>query len=54
MWPNKGELDPRPAQGEAYRAVTPGAPKSPMVPDEAPGALRLPIVAVTQGSGAGH
>lgn len=52
MWPNKGELDPRPAQGEAYRAVTPVAPKSPVVPDVAPGALRLPIVSVRQGAAA--
>ena len=50
MWPNKGELDPRPAMGEPYRSVTPVAPKAPMVPDEAPGALRLPIVRVTHGA----
>ena len=47
MWPNKGELDPRPLQGEAYRRVEPIEPKSPVVPDEAPGALHLPIVSVT-------
>ena len=46
MWPNKGELDPRPLQGEAYRRVEPIEPKSPVVPDEAPGALHLPIVSV--------
>lgn len=51
MWPNKGELDPRPAMGEPYRSVTPVAPKAPVVPDEAPGALRLPIVGITQGVG---
>ena len=44
MWPNKGELDPRPRQGEAYRRITPVAPKSPAVPDDAPAAYRLPIV----------
>jgi cholesterol oxidase len=44
MWPNKGELDPRPSQGEAYRRITPVAPKSPAVPDDAPAAYRLPIV----------
>ena len=44
MWPNKGELDPRPGQGEAYRRITPVAPKSPAVPDDAPAAYRLPIV----------
>ncbi len=46
MWPNKGELDPRPTPGEAYRAVTPVPPKAPLVPDEAPGALRLPIAEI--------
>jgi cholesterol oxidase len=44
LWPNKGELDPRPAQGEPYRRITPVAPKSPVVPDDAPAAYRLPIV----------
>ena len=44
MWPNKGELDPRPRQGEPYRRITPVAPKSPAVPDDAPAAYRLPIV----------
>ncbi len=43
-WPNKGELDTRPAVGEGFRAMEPVAPKSPVVPDDAPGALRLPIV----------
>ena len=51
MWPNKGEMDPRPVQGEQYRQVEPVAPKSPVVPDDAPGALQLPIVAITQGGG---
>ena len=44
LWPNKGELDPRPRQSEPYRRITPVAPKSPAVPDEAPAAYRLPIV----------
>ncbi|HLR99154.1 MAG TPA: GMC family oxidoreductase [Mycolicibacillus parakoreensis] len=44
LWPNKGEEDPRPAQGQAYRRLTPVAPTRPAVPDSAPGALRwLPI-----------
>ncbi|MFT4299402.1 MAG: GMC family oxidoreductase [Aeromicrobium sp.] len=43
-WPNKGETDVRPAMGEEYRKISPVAPKSPVVPDEAPAALRLPIV----------
>ena len=46
LWPNKGEADPRPAQGQGYRRLDPVAPASPMVPESAPGALRLPIVAV--------
>ncbi|PVG84722.1 cholesterol oxidase [Nocardioides gansuensis] len=46
-WPNKGEADPRPELGEAYAQVSPVAPKSPLVPESAPGALRLPLVQVT-------
>ena len=45
-WPNKGETDTRPAAGEAYRTIQPVAPKAPVVPDQAPAALRLPIVGV--------
>ncbi len=47
LWPNQGDLDPRPALGEAYVAVAAVAPRSPVVPAEAPGALRLPIVGVS-------
>ncbi|MFC4753215.1 GMC family oxidoreductase [Dietzia aurantiaca] len=47
LWPNKGEADPRPAQGEAYQRIAPVAPRSPVVPEAAPGALRLPIVGVS-------
>jgi cholesterol oxidase len=43
LWPNKGEPDPRPSLGETYRRLEPVAPKNPVVPDHAPGALRLPI-----------
>src|SRR5207247_34187 len=43
LWPNKGEPDPRPPLGSAYRRLTPVAPKHPVVPHDAPGALRLPI-----------
>ena len=46
FWPNKGEADPRPALGSAYRRLAPVEPKNPVVPDAAPGALRLPIVEV--------
>lgn len=48
MWPNKGDVDPRPPMGEAYRRVIPVAPYHPVVPTAAPGALRLPIVEVSQ------
>ena len=47
FWPNKGEPDPRPAIGGAYVPVDPVAPHSPVVPADAPGALRLPIVEVS-------
>jgi len=47
MWPNRGETDTRPAVGETYRVVEPVQPKSPIVPDDAPAALRLPIVGVS-------
>ncbi len=47
MWPNRGETDTRPAMGEPYRVVEPVQPKSPIVPDDAPAALRLPIVGVS-------
>ncbi|WP_262850588.1 GMC family oxidoreductase N-terminal domain-containing protein [Mumia quercus] len=47
MWPNKGETDTRPAMGEPYAQVEAVAPKSPVVPADAPAALRLPIVGVS-------
>ncbi len=40
MWPNKGEPDPRPAPGEAYRPVAPVRPARPAVPAGAPAALK--------------
>ncbi len=46
LWPNKGEVDPRPAQGQAYQRLAAVAPHHPVVPASAPGALRLPIVEV--------
>ncbi|MET9211339.1 MULTISPECIES: GMC family oxidoreductase [unclassified Nocardia] len=42
FWPNKGEADPRPALGTGYQRVSPVAPTRPVVPESAPGALRLP------------
>ncbi|MGW7286679.1 GMC oxidoreductase [Streptomyces sp. NPDC054847] len=44
FWPNKGEDDPRPAQGRAYERLTPVAPKAPAVPADAFGALKLPFL----------
>jgi cholesterol oxidase len=41
LWPNAGEADKRPAQGEAYVRVDPVEPVRPAVPASAPGALRL-------------
>ena len=43
-WPNKGESDPRPTLGDAYADIQPVNPVSPIVPTDAPAALRLPIV----------
>lgn len=48
LWPNKGEQDQRPDQGEPYRRLAPIAPVHPVVPADAPGALRrLPIEPVS-------
>jgi cholesterol oxidase len=48
LWPNKGEVDLRPRQGAAYRRLDPIPPQHPVVPADAPGALRrLPIEPVT-------
>jgi cholesterol oxidase len=45
-WPNKGEADPRPAQGEGYVRLQPVEPKSPTVPADAFGALKLPLLGI--------
>ncbi|MGY4653383.1 GMC oxidoreductase [Mycobacterium sp. URHB0021] len=48
LWPNKGEVDQRPEQGQPYKRLSPIAPKHPVVPEDAPAALRrLPIEPVT-------
>jgi cholesterol oxidase len=41
LWPNKGELDKRPPLGSSYQRLDPIAPASPIVPADAPGALRI-------------
>ena len=43
LWPNKGDLDPRPSMNEPYQRVQPVYPKNPMVPAWAPAALRLSL-----------
>ncbi|MFJ8490763.1 GMC family oxidoreductase N-terminal domain-containing protein [Streptomyces sp. NPDC094038] len=43
-WPNKGEADPRPRQGEPYQRLQAVEPHRPAVPAEAFGALRLPFL----------
>ena len=40
-WPNRGEADPRPATGTGYEDITPVAPARPVVPADAPAALRF-------------
>jgi cholesterol oxidase len=48
LWPNVGQDDQRPAQGQPYQRLAPIAPEHPVVPAEAPGALRwLPIEPVS-------
>ncbi|MET8611486.1 GMC family oxidoreductase [Streptomyces misionensis] len=46
FWPNKGEEDPRPAPGAASERLAPVEPRSPAVPAEAFGALKLPFLGV--------
>ncbi|MFJ9519072.1 GMC oxidoreductase [Kitasatospora sp. NPDC101801] len=43
MWPNKGDADTRPAQGEEYRRVPAVAPHAPAVPKGAFGELLIPV-----------
>lgn len=48
LWPNKGQVDQRPAQGQAYKRLAPIPPEHPVVPADAPAALRrLPIEPVS-------
>lgn len=42
LWPNKGEQDGRPAQGEGFVTVLPVAPIAPAVPAHAFAALHIP------------
>jgi cholesterol oxidase len=48
LWPNKGQVDQRPAQGAPYKRLAPIRPAHPVVPADAPGALRnIPIEPVS-------
>ncbi|SCG06582.1 cholesterol oxidase, partial [Streptomyces sp. Ncost-T6T-2b] len=49
LWPNKGEADPRPEQDAAYERLAPVAPRTPAVPKEAFGALKLPFLGIPGG-----
>ena len=54
LWPNKGEADLRPGQGEAYRRLDPIPPQHPVVPADAPAALKnLPVEPIEPASSAG-
>lgn len=46
LWPNRGDPDPRPAQGETYVRLPAVEPRRPAVPEDAFGALRLPLLPV--------
>jgi cholesterol oxidase len=41
FWPNRGDADTRPPLGAGYRRIRPVEPLKPVVPDNAPAALRL-------------
>ncbi|MEY4968060.1 MAG: hypothetical protein RIQ73_759, partial [Actinomycetota bacterium] len=41
MWPNKGDVDLRPAQGAKYQRIFPIAPNQPFVPAGAVGTLKI-------------
>ncbi len=41
FWPNHGDDDPRPELGAPYRRIDPVGPRRPVVPPDAPGALRI-------------
>ncbi|WP_243077250.1 GMC oxidoreductase [Microbacterium sp. SS28] len=50
LWPNKGDADTRPPLGAAYQRIDAVAPRHPVVPLSAPGALRLPLPIVRPGA----
>ncbi|GAB2686513.1 FAD-dependent oxidoreductase [Nocardia thraciensis] len=54
LWPNKGEVDTRPAPGEPYRRLRAVAPRRPVVPSGVPAALRLPLFVVRDSAAGDH
>ena len=50
FWPNRGDADPRPAPGSAYRRIRPVAPVEPVVPPHAPAALLFPTIPLREGA----
>lgn len=44
FWPNVNEEDTRPDLSTGYQRLVPVAPQRPVVPGDAPAALRLPVV----------
>ncbi len=50
LWPNRGAPDPRPVLGGRYQRLAAVPPDNPAVPEQATGALRLPLVEVRQGT----
>jgi len=51
LWPNKNQADQRPAQGQPYQRLAPIAPEHPVVPANAPAALRLLPIASERTAG---
>lgn len=51
LWPNRGDVDLRPALGEPYEVVPAQQPRRPAVPEHAPAALVLPVPTVPPRSG---
>jgi cholesterol oxidase len=41
LWPNKGDVDPRPNQNQKYQRLVQVVPNNQIVPSHAPAALRI-------------
>jgi cholesterol oxidase len=44
LWPNKGEPDARPPLNSTYQRLSPVRPRNPIVPENAPAALRISAI----------